>query len=99
MKTYFLTIGLALLLFACNNTTTQSSNFCVDSGCCKTCDDVECQQTCKKISEMTEIELKSAEGIKLKETCAMLCEKNKCCSDTEGKVCSKHEEKACCKHE
>lgn len=98
MKTYILLLGVALFTFACNPTKTESSNFCETSKCCKNCEDVKCQETCKKISEMTAEELESAAGVKLTEECAALCEKNKCCSDANGKSCNKHAEKACCKH-
>ena len=98
MKNYILSIGIALLAVACNPMEKESTNFCASSECCKNCEDVKCQETCKKISEMTDEQLQSAEGIKLTEECAALCEKNKCCSDGEGKACHKHEEKSCCKH-
>jgi len=98
MKTFILSIGIALLAVACNPTTTESSNFCATSHCCEGCEDVKCQETCKAVSELTEEELKSTEGIKLIDQCAALCEKNDCCSGTQQKACNKHEEKSCCKH-
>lgn len=98
MKTFILSLGIALIAVACNPSQNESSNFCKTSGCCEKCEDVKCQETCKKISEMTNEQLQSAEGIKLKDECAALCKKNNCCSDGEGKACHKHEEKSCCKH-
>jgi hypothetical protein len=98
MKTFILSIGIALLAVACSPSTTESSNFCTTSQCCEGCEDVKCQETCKAVSEMTDEQLKSAEGIKLIDECTALCKKNDCCSATEGKDCNKHDKKSCCKH-
>lgn len=91
-------MGVALLMVACSPSQSESSNFCEASSCCHNCDDVKCQENCKKISEMTDEQVNSAEGIKLTDECALLCEKNNCCSAEQGKACNKHKVKSCCKH-
>jgi hypothetical protein len=109
MKSYILSIGIALLAismtvitssFISPSTAKVGVSCCKDASCCKNCNDVECKATCKKMGEMTEAELKTEKGKALAAKCKVLCEKNKCCTSAEnGAVkCKKKGKKSCCKH-
>lgn len=91
MKTYILSLGIALMAFAF--TTDYSSN---NDGCCKNCTD-ECKEKCVAISQMTEEEKKSEEGKALIAECKELCKKNDCCKAKDAKTCE-HNKKGCCTH-
>lgn len=97
MKTYILSLGIALLAFAF--TTDYSSNndgCCKKSECCKNCTD-ECKEKCITISKMSEEEKKSEEGKALIAECKELCTKNDCCKAKDAKSCE-HNKKGCCSH-
>ena len=101
MKTFILSIGIALLAISFTTitssfTTTDGVSCCKDAACCKNCDDAECKATCVKLGELSSEELKTEEGKALAVKCKTLCEKNACCDD--AVKCKKKGKKSCCKH-
>jgi hypothetical protein len=104
MKTYILSIGIALLAISFTAVTSSFTvkdgvSCCKDADCCKNCDDAECKATCVKVSDMSAKELHSKDGKALAAKCKILCEKNGCCD--KAKACSKKGKdgkKSCCKH-
>ena len=69
---------------------------CNNADCYKDCNDTECKTTCKKVSDLSDEEMKTAEGQQLIQKCKTLCEKNDCCTKTDK--CEKHDKKSCNKH-
>lgn len=94
MKTYILSLGLALLSFGF--TAQAGDGCCKKADCCKNCTDEKCKTTCQKVSTMSAEQLATEEGKNLLAECAELCSKNGCCK-TDSQNCSKDGKKACCK--
>ena len=85
MKSYILSIGIALLAismtvitssFTSSATAKAGISCCKDASCCKNCNDVECKATCKKMGEMTDAELKTEKGKALAAKCKVFLDTN-----------------------
>ncbi|MEY5048607.1 MAG: hypothetical protein RLZZ175_1966 [Bacteroidota bacterium] len=76
------------------NSTSSISNG-IECSCCNDCKSDKCKEHCTKYDKLSDKEKKSEVGTKLKEECAQICKKEKCCTDDSCN--KKNTKKGCCK--